>query len=55
MNKTVKETLCNCSKTFGNGVTVVNATPHSLNFIDMDGSERVIPTSVPAGEKTGPL
>lgn len=55
MNKTLKETLWNCSTTFGNGVTVVNTTPHPLNFIDMDGTERVIPTSVPAGEKTGPL
>lgn len=38
-----------------NGLVLVNSTPHPLNFVDTDGTEFVVPTSVPEGEKTGPL
>ena len=42
------------SHQFSNGVVVVNATPHPLNFLDPNGERVVIPTSVPAGDRTGP-
>lgn len=34
------------------GKTVVNTTPHAINFLDKDGNLVVVPTSVPAGERT---
>ena len=37
------------------GVVLLNATPHPLNFVDVDGTEVLVPTSVPDGEKTGPF
>ena len=39
-------------KKFSNGVEVINSTPHPLNFLDGD-EVIVVPTSVPAGERTG--
>lgn len=49
-----KNIILACSRTMSNGVTIVNATPHDLTFLD--GEEVVtVPTSVKAGEKTGPL
>lgn len=44
-----------CSYTFANGITVVNATPHPLSFQDINGDKVIVPTSVPAGERSGPL
>lgn len=42
------------SHTFDNGITVVNTTPHPLNFQDSVSGENVtIPTSVPEGERIG--
>ena len=41
------------SHTFSNGITIVNTTPHPLNFLSPEGEKVVIPTSVPEGEKTG--
>ena len=29
-----KEIIIGCSRTFSNGVTVVNTTPHPINFLD---------------------
>ena len=42
------------SHLFSNGVRVVNATPHPLNFLSPEGETVVVPSSVPEGEKTGP-
>ena len=33
------------------GKTIVNTTPHEINFLDKDGNLVVVPTSVPAGER----
>lgn len=44
-----------CSHRFSNGVIVVNTTPHPMSFLDANGEKVVIPTSVPAGERSGPL
>lgn len=54
MNTLVKEIQA-VSMKFSNGVTVVNATPHPLNFQSPEGEKVVVPTSVPEGEKTGPV
>lgn len=43
----------NYSRKFSNGVTVVNCTPHPLNFLSPEGETVVVPCSVPEGEKTG--
>ena len=50
-----KELIQSCSCTFSNGVTVVNTTPHPLNFQSPNGEKIIVPSSVPVGEKTGPL
>lgn len=45
-----REDIERISHTFDNGVTVVNTTPHPLNFQDsVSGETVVIPTSVPEG------
>ena len=51
MNTLIKK----CSHVTKGGLTLVNTVPHDLNFRDVDGTEIVIPTSVPKGEKTGKL
>ena len=38
---------------FSNGVTVVNTTPHPINFLSPEGEKITIPTSVLEGESTG--
>ena len=43
----------NITHKFTNGVTVVNTTPHPLTFMSPEGEVVTVPTSVPAGEKTG--
>lgn len=50
-----EELIKNCSYKFSNGVTVVNTTPHSLNFLSPEGEKIVVPTSVPDNERTGEL
>lgn len=49
-----KNIILGCSKKMSNGVTIVNATPHDLTFLDGD-TVVTVPCSVKEGEKTGPL
>lgn len=51
----LKKLVNTCSHKFQNGVIVVNTTPHPLTMLDMDGTTVSVPSSVPVGEKTGPL
>ena len=41
------------SHQFSNGVVIINTTPHSIRFQDIDGSLIEIPSSVPEGERVG--
>lgn len=43
----------NVARRFSNGIVVVNTTPHPLSFLSPEGEKVVVPTSVPAGERTG--
>ena len=36
------------------GKTVVNTTPHPINFLNKDGETVIVPSSVAPGEKTSP-
>lgn len=36
------------------GKTIVNTTPHPLNFLNKEGETVVVPSSVAPGEKTSP-
>ena len=47
--------ILNCSHKFDNGVVVVNTTPHPITMVNTDGNSVVIPSSVPAGERSGKL
>ena len=49
-----KNIIIECSKKMSNDVVVVNSTPHPLTFLDGDDVV-IVPTSVKAGGKTGPL
>lgn len=51
----LKKEIKKVSMNFSNGVTVVNATPHPLSFLSPEGEKVIVPTSVPTGEKTGPV
>ena len=48
-------TIINCSHKFDNDVVVVNTTPHAINMLDTQGNLVIIPSSVPAGERSGKL
>lgn len=52
---TMNAIILNCSHKFDNGVVVVNTTPHPITMVNTDGNSVVIPSSVPAGERSGKL
>lgn len=46
--------IMKASHSFTNGVRIFNSTPHALNFRDVGTNATItIPSTVPAGEKTG--
>ena len=48
-----KNKFVGVSHVFSNGVCVVNTTPHPLTFLDPNGEVVSVPSSGPAGERTG--
>lgn len=52
---TMSATIFACSHKFDNGVVVVNTTPHPITMVNTDGTPVGIPSSVPAGERSGKL